>query len=94
MEADMATTKSRKAVKVHMSGVSYWIGANLINARHMAGMTQKALAEKAGLSSRTVQLIEAEDVSNVTVGTLEALGKVLGLEVAEFFKRSDDFVNV
>lgn len=90
----MTAVKTRKASKVHVPGLSYWIGVNLIEARHRAGLTQKALADLAGLSSRRVQHIEASDVSNVTVGTLEALGKALGMEVADFFKRSDDFVNV
>jgi transcriptional regulator with XRE-family HTH domain len=94
MEVSMAVAKMRKAVTVHLPGVTYWVGANLISARHTAGLTQKALAEKAGISSRTIQLIETEDVANVTVRTLEALAKVLGMEIADFFKRSDDFVNV
>lgn len=90
----MSTTKTRKTPKVHVPGLSYWIGANLIEARHTAGLTQKALATLAGLSARRIQSIESHDVANVTVGTLEALGKALGVDVVAFFKRSDDFVNV
>lgn len=89
----MSITKVGKP-KIHVPGLSYWIGVNLAEARHGAKLTQEALAEKAGVTARTIQSLEADDATNATVKTLAALAKALGLEVIDLFKRSDDFVNV
>lgn len=50
-------------------------------------MTQEEFAEKKKFSVRYVQKLESENPPNVSLDTLEALAKVLKVDVSEFFKK-------
>jgi len=53
---------------------------NIVNIRHRQGLTQVELAEKAGITSRTIQYLE--DLNHLYNPTLEVLSKVAnGLDV-------------
>lgn len=54
------------------------LGGNVRTKRLAAGLTQTALADKAGLGLRTVQQIEAGD--GTTVSTLYALARALDVD--------------
>jgi transcriptional regulator with XRE-family HTH domain len=55
------------------------LGANLRRERAARGLTQEQLAERADLNSRTVQKIEAGDIT-ILVTTLVRLREALGCE--------------
>ena len=69
-------------------------GAQMKAARALAGIDQKALAEKAGISVPTVQRMEAsDDVVRATVDTLmKVIGALneLGVELIDAGRPSDD----
>lgn len=54
-------------------------------ARSSAGLTQEALAARAGLHRTYVSLLERGRRSP-TIATLDAVARALGLESAEFFR--------
>lgn len=53
--------------------------------RHSAGLTQKALAEKIGVTFRWVQKLESGDTKaeNITLKNAVALADALGVDVRE-----------
>jgi transcriptional regulator with XRE-family HTH domain len=53
------------------------VGAQLRDARRAAGLTQEALAEAADLAPRTIQKIEAGQIT-VLITTLRRLRRVIG----------------
>lgn len=55
------------------------------------GLSQEKLAEKAGLSMRTVSLIECEKLQP-TVVTAESLSKALGLKLSDVILRAEERV--
>lgn len=59
------------------------IGAKIKELRLLKGLTQEELAERTGLSVRTIQRIENGDVDPRTY-TLSALAEALEVEVSEF----------
>jgi len=73
---------------------SVWIAMNLFDGRRTAKLTQGKLAKKAGISCRRYQDIETAAVGNVTVQTLEALAKVLRLDIRDLLKPRKDYVRV
>lgn len=52
--------------------------------RIIAGLTQKELAEKAGVSRITISTIERGEAESVTVGTLKKLAKALDCKASDF----------
>lgn len=53
------------------------VGANIRNQRKRAGLTQEALAEVADLAPRTIQKIEAGDIT-ILITTLRRLRLAIG----------------
>ena len=66
------------------------IGQKLREYRKQKGLTQKELAEAAGVSKPTVTKIETGASSNLTVSTLTALAEALGREPSEFLAPSGE----
>ena len=62
---------------------------NIRKFRNEAGLTQEALAERAGLDRNYVGMIEREE-NSPTVDTLEKLAASLGVEPALFFQQAGD----
>ena len=64
-------------------------GQNLCRLRTVAKFTQESLAEKADLSRRYIQEIEA-GIKNPTVNTVVRLRKALQCSWDDLFVRTDD----
>lgn len=58
---------------------------NLKIARIKAGLTQRQLAQKAGLSNVTIVKIEKGNYKNINVSTMLALAKALNSDVQTLF---------
>ena len=73
--------KSSRPVPVHSAEarIIRTLGANLRRERTARGLTQERLAELADLNPRTVQKIEAGDIT-ILVTTLQRLRTALGCE--------------
>jgi transcriptional regulator with XRE-family HTH domain len=57
------------------------LGVLVVETREKLGMSQKALAEQAGVATSTVQALESGDYANPQKRTLKKVGKVLGLDL-------------
>lgn len=62
------------------------VGRRVAELRRQRGWTQEALAEKAQVSGRYIQLIEAGR-ENLTIMTLAKLGNALRIPVRDLFER-------
>ena len=63
------------------------LGAKLRAARASSGMNQTALGKAIGVSFQQVQKYES-GTDRIAAGTLQTLGKVLGVHPAEFFGKT------
>lgn len=72
-----------------MRNVITTIGVQLKQRREVLGMLQPDLAELAGISVRTIQLIE-QGKGNPSLDTLTKLCNSLGLELAIKIKRTEN----
>lgn len=74
----------------------FWfhIGMNIFHKRIAAKLTQEQLAERAGVSLRRLHSIETAATDNVSLKTLGALTKALGMEIRDVFKPRKDYVRV
>lgn len=63
---------------------------NLLEYRHEKGLSQKALAEKAGVSLRTVAYIEDyEEKFSPNIKIVQAIAKALGVKFTDLFQAVD-----
>jgi DNA-binding XRE family transcriptional regulator len=63
---------------------------NLLEYRHDKGLTQKALADKAGVSLRTVAYIEDyEEKFSPNIKIVQAIAKALGVKFTDLFETVD-----
>ena len=62
-----------------------WVAANVVRLRRRRGLTQEALAERAGVEVRTVQAIE-RGRTNVSVRYLLAFADALGVDMRQLLK--------
>jgi DNA-binding XRE family transcriptional regulator len=70
------------------------LGWNLIKLRNKKKLTQVELAEKAGVSSRTVLNIENENSTySPTLGIIDLIAKALGVTASDLVKNVDLTVN-
>jgi transcriptional regulator with XRE-family HTH domain len=92
----LRTLTKKKVItrREYVPDVSVWIALNLFYKRRAASLTQGQLAKKAGVSFRRYQTIETAATANVTVKTLSALAKALGLQVRDLLKPRKDYVRV
>lgn len=51
--------------------------------REAAGLSQRELAEEAGVSLRTIRYLESRGVRNALVGTLEKVAGALGVTILD-----------
>src|ERR1700712_1730558 len=65
-----------------MNGID--IGARLAQVRKRAGLSQRALAKKAGITNSTISLIEGNN-TNPSVGALKRVLDAIPIGLAEFF---------
>jgi transcriptional regulator with XRE-family HTH domain len=65
------------------------IGARLAQVRKRAGLSQRALAKKAGITNSTISLIEANN-TNPSVGALKRVLDAIPIGLAEFFAMDVD----
>ncbi len=65
-----------------MDGVD--VGARLAQVRTRAGLSQRALAKKAGITNSTISLIEGNN-TNPSVGALKRVLDAIPIGLAEFF---------
>lgn len=54
------------------------------------GLSQEKLAEKAGLSMRSIYLIECEKLQP-TISTIESLAEALGIKVSDLILRAEKY---
>jgi transcriptional regulator with XRE-family HTH domain len=73
-EDDFTSVRKRIAVKIRL-------------LRACRGLSQEALAQKSGLSTRHLQKLEAGQV-NVTVESLSKLSKALEVDISRLFAQS------
>jgi transcriptional regulator with XRE-family HTH domain len=64
---------------------SFSLGAKLRSIRDERGFSQRELAQKAGISTNAVSLIERDETSP-SVATLQALAAALGVRMSFFFE--------
>lgn len=64
-------------------------GRRLEAARKRAGLTQKQLAQAAGLNKMTVLRIEGAKTDGVNLDTLQRLARVLGVQVSDLEPESE-----
>ncbi len=70
------------------------LGWNLIKLRNKKKLTQVELAEKAGVSSRTIMNIENENSTySPTLGIIDLIAKALGVTASDLVKNVDLTVN-
>lgn len=63
---------------------------NLMEYRHEKGLTQKSLADKAGVSLRTVAYIEDyEEKFSPNIKIVQAIAKALGVKFTDLFETVD-----
>ena len=60
--------------------------ANLRHERKAGGLSQRALAQRAGLDRTYVGSVERGE-RNVSIDNIERLAEALGIELADLFKR-------
>ena len=60
--------------------------ANLWRERKARGLSQRALAQRAGLDRTYVGSVERGE-RNVSIDNIERLAEALGIELADLFKR-------
>jgi len=68
------------------------LGARLHEVRRAAGLTQRELARRAGITNGTISLIETDKL-NPTVGLLKGLLDVLQMSLSEFFRDDEGLDN-
>jgi transcriptional regulator with XRE-family HTH domain len=73
--------------KANAAAILGYIGANVRGLRLRRGLTQEALAERAGVSTVHIQRVEAGG-ANVSVTLLVALADALGVPPARLLKRA------
>lgn len=61
------------------------VSSNIRRLRAETGLTQEALASKTGLSMRYLIKIQ-NDPTNMTIDSLESLGKAFDVPITEFFR--------
>jgi len=71
-----------------MASLQVIVGSNIRGQRQNLGLSQQALADRAGLSRRMVTLIEAGD-GNASLATLDRLAEALNLTFARLTQASD-----
>ncbi|MEE4243209.1 MAG: helix-turn-helix domain-containing protein [Desulfopila sp.] len=71
-------------------GVRVNVGARIKNIRLSRGISQKHLAERAGLTPSTISQVE-KDLIYPSLPALFRLGESLGVEVATFFRDQEQF---
>lgn len=68
----------------HFSSVRRRIAVRIRLLRASGGLSQEALAQKSGLSTRHLQKMEAGQV-NVTIESLSKLSKALEVDISQLF---------
>jgi len=77
-----------KALDDREPGDLFWIGTNIHRLRATQGLTQEALAKKAGVTARALRSLEnAETDVNPTLKTLGGIARALGVETVRLYKR-------
>jgi len=69
------------------------IGSKIKNLRQLQGLSQRALAELAGISAASLSQLESERASP-SVATLEKLADGLGIAIASFFLESGEQTDI
>ena len=72
-----------------MNGSSNTAGRAIAYARRIAGLSQKALSEKAGIDQSDISKIE-RGAANPSVTTLERIARALGGELEVRIKMKDE----
>lgn len=65
------------------------VSQNVRRLRHVAGLSQSALAEKSGVSRRMLVSIEAGE-KNVSLSTLDLIAEALGVAFSDLIKAEDN----
>jgi transcriptional regulator with XRE-family HTH domain len=65
------------------------LGRRLKQMRERAGLSQRALAKRAGITNSTISLIEANS-TNPSVGALKRILSAIPVGLAEFFTATED----
>lgn len=77
----MSKEKSPEPVKIEVVSVASF-GARLSWVRRLKGLTQKQLADLAGVHENTVLRLETKEDSNVRLDTINSLANVLKVDPA------------
>ena len=65
------------------------LSSHLLELRLRGGLTQEALAEKAGITYKYYQAVEAGRKKDLRLSTLTKLARAHGLRLSEFFFQSE-----
>lgn len=66
------------------------IGQRIKEIREKKGLSQRALAKKAGLSSSHIEHLENGNIKSATFATLEKIADALEVSRAEFFAKEEE----
>ena len=87
MQASGVHCDKRTALSPQLRGGTLVISGKLRELRDAAGLTQRALANRAGVTVNTVSELERGENDNPTLGVLKALAVALGVPVTALFEQ-------
>lgn len=80
----VTAAKSRSAKKAENQAIALAVGARLKTVREQAGMSQRELAKRAGVTNVTISLIEQESHAP-SLASLHRILNAIPISMAEFF---------
>lgn len=86
LEAKLENKSFREAFEHYHDALK--IGMQIRELRETAGLTQKALAERLGVSQQVIARLESGEADNPTVTTLERIAKATGHRLRFRFERT------
>lgn len=82
------STRERRAGLGRAGYLARRLGVGIRDRRRAAGLTQRAIGERAGVSQREVSRLELGRGATTDLETWAAVGAALGLQLASYFERA------
>jgi ribosome-binding protein aMBF1 (putative translation factor) len=86
LEEKLKDKTFREAYEHYRDALS--VGMKIRDLRETAGLTQKQLADRMGVSQQVIARLESGEADNPTVGTLERIAKATGHRLHVQFERT------
>jgi ribosome-binding protein aMBF1 (putative translation factor) len=86
LEGKLKNRTFREAYEHYRDGLT--IGLQIRDLRETAGLTQKKLADRLGVSQQVIARLESGEADNPTVSTLERIAKATGHRLHFQFERA------